>query len=413
MGFADKYFQRVKTLPQFIDSRPLPNTEIAVVVPVYNEPDLLKTVKSLWANKFSDFTAEVFFVVNSAENSHRNVVVQNQLSIRELQEFSTKQTKENLKMHIIKLENLKKRESGVGVARKAGMDEALRRFNSLNKSDAIIVSLDADTIVQENYIAEIKKFFDNNKKICAANINFTHITSNELSKKTQKAAAIYELYLRYYVQSLRYAGFPHAFHTIGSAFAVRAITYAKHGGMVTNQSGEDFYFLQKIIPACNFGEIKTTTVFPATRITDRVIFGTGVAIEQIIKKYNFDFPVYDFNSFEILKNFFDKIHQLYNNPNIENLEINNLLKKFLLQNKIEQKLNEIKRNTTNEISFEKRFFAWFNAFRVLKFLNFSHQEYFQKKSIFSESYKLIKKYKKNIPHSLLPMLNFLKKIQDT
>jgi len=47
-----------------------------------------------------------------------------------------------------------------------------------------------------------------------------------LSAQVYGAIAAYELHLRYYVQALRYAGFPHAHHTVGSCLAVRATRIA-------------------------------------------------------------------------------------------------------------------------------------------------------------------------------------------
>ena len=49
-----------------------------------------------------------------------------------------------------------------GTARKAGMDEAVRRYNLLGKPQGIIVSLDADTLVDENYLVEIENYFRKN-----------------------------------------------------------------------------------------------------------------------------------------------------------------------------------------------------------------------------------------------------------
>ena len=44
---------------------------------------------------------------------------------------------------------------GVGLARKTGMDEAVRRFNSINRPDGVILNIDADCTVDSNYFIEI------------------------------------------------------------------------------------------------------------------------------------------------------------------------------------------------------------------------------------------------------------------
>ncbi len=35
---------------------------------------------------------------------------------------------------------------------------------------------------------------------------------------------------------------------VGSALAVKALQYVKAGGMNRKQAGEDFYFVQKLVP---------------------------------------------------------------------------------------------------------------------------------------------------------------------
>ena len=45
---------------------------------------------------------------------------------------------------------------------------------------------------------------------------------------------------------MKFAGYPWAMYTVGSAFAVTAEAYVKRGGMNRRQAGEDFYFLQNL-----------------------------------------------------------------------------------------------------------------------------------------------------------------------
>jgi hypothetical protein len=307
---------------------------------------------------------------------------------------------------------LPKKKSGVGVARKIGFDEALRRFSFLNKPNGIMVSLDADTLVQSNYLQEIYINFKNNN-LKAANIYFEHPINGQLyPQEIYEAIKIYESYLRYYVQALRYAGFPHSYHTVGSAFCVRADIYAQQGGMVTNMSGEDFYFLNKVIPLGNFSEINSTCVIPSPRITDRVIFGTGVAVNQIINNFNFTFPTYKFSAFETLKDFFSKIDLLYKFEKLyKNIISNKILLDYLNVNNFEKTIAEINRNTKSLESFRKRFFRWFDAFRVIKFLNFAHQNFFTKNCVKEEAPKLLEKLGHEKTSNIDKILDVLRKIQ--
>ena len=42
---------------------------------------------------------------------------------------------------------------------------------------------------------------------------------------------------------------------------------------------------------------------------------------------------------------------------------------------------EIKNNTSGIVSFKKRFFGWFNMFRIVKYLNFVHSDFFEKRPV--------------------------------
>jgi hypothetical protein len=44
-------------------------------------------------------------------------------------------------------------------------------------------------------------------------------------------------------------------------------------------------------------------------------------------------------------------------------------------------MQEVKNNTSNIVSFKKRFFDWFNMFKVVKYLNFVHSDLFEKKPV--------------------------------
>ena len=45
------------------------------------------------------------------------------------------------------------------------------------------------------------------------------------------------------------------------------------------------------------------------------------------------------------------------------------------------KLREIKSNTSGIQSFRKRFFGWFNLFRIVKYLNSIHNSFMEKKPV--------------------------------
>ena len=291
-----------------------------------------------------------------------------------------------MKIIPIKTFDIPQKQAGVGYARKVAMDEATHRFAQINNPDGIIVSCDADTLVAPNYLVAIEEFYQKNANIDAATIAFAHqSTENE-------AILQYELYMRYYVEQLKRIGFPYAFHTVGSCFSVRAKAYCRQGGMNKRQAGEDFYFLQKVFQTETVGEINTTLVMPSPRASDRVPFGTGTAVATL-QQNGQNLLTYPTESFAVLQDFFSKIPIFQTCDEQELVAAYNSLhtcfQKFLQFDNFKQKVIEIQHNTASEEQFRKRFFQWFNGFLVFKFLNFSCQNGFQKRSVVEVAKQLI------------------------
>ncbi len=169
------------------------------------------------------------------------------------------------------------RQAGVGFARKLGMDLALSRLNWAE--DPLLVCLDADTLVETNYLQAIASHF-RYSSLGAAVLPFRHqpgVDSNQ-----QAAIERYELFLRSYVYGLRLAGSPYAFNSVGSAIACRASAYVRCGGMNNRKAGEDFYFLQKLAKTDGVDLLSGTTVFPEPRVSERVPFGTGRSMGRLL-----------------------------------------------------------------------------------------------------------------------------------
>lgn len=411
MSFANFYFNRFKSFHHQINDLPSQNLDFIVTIPALNEPNLEDTLKSLFECNLNNFCGEIVICINSNQKHSKEIIENNRRLASQIKSFSKKNTQSNLKIQIILVENIPEKYVGPGYARKIAMDTALYRFNLINNPQGLIISLDADTIVEKKYFYEIITYFNKNPRKVAANIHFEHPTEeNTYGLDISKAITLYEIYLRYFIEAQRYANFPYAFHTIGSAFVVKAITYAQVGGMVLNNSGEDFYFLHKIIPNGFFGEINKTTVFPSPRISDRIIFGTGVAVKKIIEHNDWSYNTYTFEAFEVLKNFIENISNFQNSGTFNEYIINKELLVFLAQNNFQYFLSQMISNSTNITSFSKRFFQWFNAFMVFKFLNFYNSIY-QKSSIVEQTNILFSKIGINNTQDCLEMLFLLRKKQ--
>jgi len=375
-SILNRYIEKYKVSHPLILQKPSPNLQMIVIIPAYNEPDIFATLNSLKKCKKPENNVEVIILINHTANTPLHIKeINREVFNKIITDYSNSDTGK-LQFCSILIEDMPQKHAGAGLARKTAMDEAIRRFAYINNDNGIIISLDADTFVSENYLINIEKAFFNNSKLNCAILNFKHlITANTLPKE-KNAIILYELYLHYFKQAMKYTGFPYAYHTIGSCFAVKASVYAKQGGMNKRQGGEDFYFLHKIFPLGNTMELNSVTVYPSARVSDRVPFGTGPAVKEIIEQG--DFLTYRFEYFTYLKNFFNTIESLYNANNdaiyafYESLDIS--LKEFISDEEFLRKITEINNNSASLAKFKQRFYYWFDAFKVIKYLNFVHSK---------------------------------------
>lgn len=413
MSFADFYFKRFKSFHYQIPDLPIEKLDFIVTIPAIDEPNLEDTLISLFECHLKNLNGEIIICINSNQRNSNQIIENNRNLAKQIDYFAKNNNSKNLSVHYILIENIPSKYFGPGYARKIAMDTALFRFNLVKKPQGLIISLDADTLVEKNYFYEICNFFNKNIKINAANIYFEHpIDEKKYGQLISKAITIYEIYLRYFIEAQRYANFPYAFHTIGSAFVVKAQTYAQVGGMVLNNSGEDFYFLHKIIPQGFFGEINNTCVYPSPRISDRIVFGTGVAVKKIIEQNDWQYNTFCFEAFEILKIFFNNISNFYISKSYKEYIYNNILLDFLEKNKFDYYLNQMISNSSNFTNFSKRFFYWFNAFLLFKFLNYYHS-IFPKKCIVEQTNILFSKIGINNTQNCSEMLFLLREKQKT
>lgn len=393
MGFADLYLNKQIDFKNKIADSPNTDLGFIVVIPCFNEPDILITLESLKDALNTKRGVEVIVVINSALNTHQEIIDQNRRTYVEVKSWIEQNSDSSLSFFVLLEESLSDKFAGAGLARKLGMDQAVARFNSVNASNGVIISLDADSTIKRDYLTEMEQHFNKYPKTNAISSYFEHpLEGEEFDENIYHAISVYELYLRYYKSALGYSGFPYAFHTVGSCFAVSAKAYIKQGGMNRKQAGEDFYFLHKIFPLGECYELNTSCVYPSPRISERVPFGTGPMVKSIAHSKD-PFLTYAFQAFLELKSFFQQIDCFYK---IDMLELNDLLYQlplpvvdFLSENEVHPALEEINKNSSGLKTFRKRFFNWFNAFMVLKYLNATTEKFYPKTDLLDEAEKLL------------------------
>ncbi len=378
MKHWQKYIQKHPTYNQY----PVPadfRYGMVVVIPCFDEPNLVTTLNSLMHCTPTQRPVAVLVVVNSGELSSETAVQNNLNTYNQLIAFAHEHNQPLLSFHALLCPNLPRKHAGVGLARKIGMEWAVRGFLQSGNSNGVIVSLDADCTVSVNYLQSIEHQFATYRPNCCV-FNFQHRT-HEATPALQSAIKQYEQYIWYFRNALKAIDFPYYYHTIGSAFAVLADAYVRTGGIGRQQGGEDFYFLQKLFFLGHTVEMTNTYVYPEARFSDRIPFGTGPALEKITTSTDGLLRVYSVEAFQALKCFFLLRIQFYNQPHhvvqglIANLPAS--IQEFLADNNLLSAIAESNKNSATAATFEKRFFHHFDAFFIIKYLNFAHTTHFQ------------------------------------
>ncbi len=369
-----KYLKRNQSFYN-LEVIPTKKYDAIIVIPILSELDFIeKTLNSLALNnvKFLEKTL-VILVINNGCDCEVAKFAENQKLLQKLRNSQIEvQKKSNFNISWIDASSKScelRKKSGVGMARKIGMDIALEYFNW--NTNPILLSLDADTIVKSNYLESIFEYYAKNN-IVGANINFKHSSTKNIA--LNNAINDYEKFMTYYTSNLKRIGSPYAYYSLGSIITCKAEAYIKAGGMKTNEAGEDFYFLQALRKVGNIGNITNTTVYPSPRISNRVPFGTGPRMNNIINGNPIKF--YNKASFDDLKTLFDiiknlKVDDFIDIPNIIEKQCSKNIIAYLQTCEFRENWNKIYINTPKKIEkLQFAFHIWFDAFKTLKYIHF-------------------------------------------
>lgn len=354
--FNDTYFLKNATELCIPENQDFLGLEIIVTIPAYKEEDLISSLLSIKSTGLSSSQYLILILINCPEST-----------TPEWKKYYEQQADDiNLPRVHVAFKELPDKTAGVGMARKILMDSAAKIFHDLNKPDGVILAYDADCSCSRFHQDKVLNYFNKNPLIQAASIYYEHNleeTENELIEYITD----YELHLRVYINWKKHIGLPYAYQTIGSSMAVRAGTYTRVGGMNKRKAGEDFYFLHKLTNGNEYGEILSTTVYPSSRESDRVPFGTGRAIQEALKSEK-KILTYNPQSFLIFKKLIDQLPQVYEGKlGLEHL--NKEMHGFLNLISLSALIQSCKKNTSTYPSFKKRFYSRIDAFMFMKYLH--------------------------------------------
>lgn len=358
------YLEKQRYLPRQISIPPSKLLRTIIVIPSFAEEGLIHTLNSLEACVQPDQPLEVLIVLNSGKHHEADILEAN---ARSKEMFLKWNNQRKLDYFLIEASDLPKKHAGVGLARKIGMDEAVDRLKQAEAGKpGVIVNLDADSLVNENYLQVITKLAED-RQHDAWSIHFEHpLEGHQFGQDVYDGIVLYELFLRYYIEGLRYAGYPMAFHTIGSSMAVRSTAYQAQLGMNRRKAGEDFYFLHKYSILGKLGECNDTMVIPSPRPAMKVPFGTGKAIQGYLDRGDGSWDIYPPVVFEVAKSFLSRISEFQEGwP--ENLP--STIETYLTAEKLPERLADMRQHATSEANFLKRFYAWLDPLKMLRFIH--------------------------------------------
>jgi len=121
-------------------------------------------------------------------------------------------------------------------------------------------------------------------------------------------------------------------------------------------------------------------VIPSPRRSDRVPFGTGKAVREISEKPDDLFLTYAPASFVDLQQFLNLVPKMrsWTEDNLKQqlAGLAPCVQGFLETVDFKSKLFEIIKNTSNLKTFRSRFFRWFNAFVMMKYVHYARDHFY-------------------------------------
>jgi len=282
--------------------------QVYIALPVLNEYENLPEFLTHVRNQSYPGTIRLFVCVNQPDewwnNPAKMLACQNNASSLALLHGTT-----DLKITVIdrstKGLGWKGRKHGVGFSRREVMEAIAREASGRD----ILISLDADTAFSTGYISSVVSTLMANPQASALAVPYYHrLTGTEV---IDRAMLRYEIYMRSYSLNMLRIASPYAFTALGSAIALTVKNYKSIGGITPKLSGEDFYFLQKLRKRGKIITRNPEKVYPASRFSDRVYFGTGPAMIKGAAGDWSSYPVYHYSLFDEVKKTYDRFPYLF------------------------------------------------------------------------------------------------------
>ena len=292
-------------------------------------------------------------------------------------------------------------DQGVGLVRKIGADIALQLIATGKIVCPWIHNTDADARVPDDYFLRITEApVDAEGNVLSSSCfiyPYLHMPDPEMAindhQRYWPAVTDYELWLRYYVAGLQWAGSSYAYPSIGSLLACNSMAYAKTRGFPKKMAGEDFYFQNKLAKMGAMVNLKGAPIRLLTRPSSRVPFGTGQGTIKINKLNEAGdlYEVYHPLVFDFLKAFLSAAHEWFLSAEVtgdrrestflDSLEMHlvqsgpngigntDWLAGFVDELQVFKNLHAAENRSTSAQGAIRQFDDWFDGFKTLKLIH--------------------------------------------
>ncbi|MEM6581242.1 MAG: hypothetical protein AAF699_08225 [Pseudomonadota bacterium] len=383
---CERYLQRYREHEIPENSHQAGTWQDVLVTPVYKEsPQLLKRLICLPKGHGRTLVILVINHPDTQANSQINNAIRqasNSLApaATTKPQLAIKQLNSHTDLYVHDLDNISgpiPASQGVGLARKIGCDIAFTWIQTGSISSAWMCSGDADAVYPTDYFMQLANV--PNDRVAAV-FPFRHVPGGEPA--CDAATALYELRLHCYRLGLEYAASPYAMHTLGSALAVKASSYAQVRGFPKRSGGEDFYLLNKLAKVGAIESLCGNTIDITSRISDRIPFGTGPAVGALCAtgELNQQPLFYHPDCFLALRGFLQTIELRGADLECEHLEaalaeaemdaqLREPICRIGKEMGLSAALEHCRRQSTCAAQYLRQFHQWFDGFRTLKFIH--------------------------------------------
>ncbi|MAZ61057.1 MAG: hypothetical protein CMG50_02630 [Candidatus Marinimicrobia bacterium] len=342
-----------------------------IVIPVFNEFDyLLATLQSI-NNQDQSLLKKtlIVLVINNCKDSEQSIKDNNRLTFEMVQ--NKKFNYEYIILDYYSIGNeLPINKSGVGVARKIGMDYCL----AYSYASSLLFCLDADTLIAKSYLTKIVNHY-NQVSFGTCIVKFSHQKSS--NSKIEKAIRVYENILYKIANKIKACNSPYGYVSMGSTIICNVKSYIAVGGMPQKSAAEDFYFLQALAKYSSINVLNEYLVYPSTRLEMRVYLGTGFRMLQYNENENFsdlNFSDYCFDTVKKIIELVDLNYKISDSLFFKELNKNfdDKICNFLNDHNLKKIWNRINNNARSKKQFMIFFHQWFDALKIMQLLKILH-----------------------------------------